>query len=109
MGYLCDQAVEVRSVGPHNHLVQSMQTDAPDDLLLFSRKPNPAPDPLDMNCSGLFWHDVPASLNLFHLLPTQRGDILSSAQAEERLHGGLDDVMRVRRAEGFGQNVLNSG
>src|SRR5258705_12471905 len=118
MGDLGDHATNGWGVFALEDLVETSEAKALDDELVLDRGADLGTEVLQLDFGGCVlgchWTRAPGNLlseelQLFDCLAAQGGDFGLVAKLDESVEGGLDDVVRVRRAEALGEHVLHAG
>src|SRR5258707_13008753 len=99
-------------------LVEAGEAEALDDELVLDRGADLGTEVLQLDFGGCVvgchWTRAPGNLlseelQLFDCFAAQGGDFGLVAKLDESIEGGLDDVVRVCRAEALGEHVLHAG
>src|SRR5260370_6497887 len=116
MGDLGDHATNGWGVFALDDLVETSEAEALDDELVLDRGADLGTEVLQLDFGGCVrgchWTRAPGEslseeLELFDCLAAQGGDFGLVAKLDESVEGGLDDVVRVRRAEALGEHILH--
>src|SRR5277367_2621266 len=119
MGDLGDHATNGWGVFALDDLVEAGEAETLDDELVLDRSADLGTEVLQLDFGDcvLISHErapenlvgAELSLELVLCLAAQGGDFGLVAKLDESVEGGLDDVVRVRRAEALGEHVLHAG
>src|SRR5260370_13298911 len=117
MGDLGEHATDGWGVFALDDLVEAGEAEALDDELVLDRGADLGTEVLQLDFGGcvLGCHEraplnlLSEELQLFDCLAAQGGDFGLVAKLDESIEGGLDDVVRVRRAEALGEHLLDAG
>src|SRR5882757_8182663 len=118
MGNFGDHATNGWGVFALDDLVETGEAEALDDELVLDRRTDLGTEVLQLDFGdcvlGCHWTRAPLNLlneelQLFDCFAAQGGDFGLVAKLDESVEGGLDDVVRVRRAEALGEHVLHAG
>src|ERR1700710_1861682 len=108
MGNLGDHAADGWCIFALDDLVETGKAQALDDELVLDRGADLGSEVLQLDFGdsvGVSHDGAPldllrrSSLELFHCLTAQGGDFGLVAKLDESIEGGLDNVVRVRRAK----------